>query len=194
MSIIKDIMLFAQRRRQRLGLLGHLGVPSYISGNASFAFHENIKIGRYCRIGRSNRIDGEGGVQIGDGCMLGPEVTILSSSHNYLRSKTLPYDNTDVLKPVIVGNGVWIGWGAMVMPGSTIADGAIVAAGAVVSGAVGEGEVVAGNPARIVKLRENHLEIQCLINDECYFLKSALKDGKRRKGRERVPSEIVLKW
>lgn len=53
----------------------------------------------------------------------------------------------------VVGNDVWIGDGALVMPGIRIGDGAIVGAGAVVAADVPPYAVVAGNPARVVKMR-----------------------------------------
>ena len=53
----------------------------------------------------------------------------------------------------VIGNDVWIGMEAVVMPGVRIGNGAIVAARAVVSRDVPDYAVVAGNPARVVKLR-----------------------------------------
>jgi virginiamycin A acetyltransferase len=52
-----------------------------------------------------------------------------------------------------VGNDVWIGMQATILPGVTIGDGAIVAAMSVVSADVPPYAVVAGNPARVVKMR-----------------------------------------
>ncbi|MDW9669726.1 chloramphenicol acetyltransferase [Sinorhizobium meliloti] len=53
----------------------------------------------------------------------------------------------------IVGNDVWIGMEATILPGVTIGDGAIVAAKAVVTKDVPPYALVAGNPARVVRLR-----------------------------------------
>ncbi|MFD2175714.1 CatB-related O-acetyltransferase [Rhodobacter lacus] len=53
----------------------------------------------------------------------------------------------------IVGHDVWIGYEARVMPGVTIGSGAIVASGAVVSRDVPPYAIVAGNPARVVRMR-----------------------------------------
>lgn len=54
---------------------------------------------------------------------------------------------------VTIGNDVWIGHGAVVMPGVTIADGAVVGANAVVTRPVDAYEIVAGVPARRLRLR-----------------------------------------
>jgi virginiamycin A acetyltransferase len=56
-------------------------------------------------------------------------------------------------KDTVVGNDVWIGHNATIMPGVQVGDGAIVATGTVVSKDVPAFSVVAGNPARVVKMR-----------------------------------------
>jgi acetyltransferase-like isoleucine patch superfamily enzyme len=53
-------------------------------------------------------------------------------------------------RPVIIGDDVWIGIGAIILKGAQIGAGARVLAGAVVTGAVPAGAVVAGNPARVI--------------------------------------------
>ncbi len=56
-------------------------------------------------------------------------------------------------RPVTIGNDVWIGHGAVVMPGVTIGDGAVVGANAVVTRDVAPYEIVAGVPARPLRMR-----------------------------------------
>ena len=53
----------------------------------------------------------------------------------------------------VVGNDVWIGYGALIMPGITIGDGAIVATAAVVTKDVPPYAIVGGNPASILRYR-----------------------------------------
>jgi virginiamycin A acetyltransferase len=52
-----------------------------------------------------------------------------------------------------VGHDVWLGYGALLMPGVTVGSGAVVAAGSVVAADVPPYAVVAGNPARVVRVR-----------------------------------------
>ena len=57
------------------------------------------------------------------------------------------------IKPVIIGDDVWIGARAIIMPGIVIGRGAVIGAGSVVTKNVDEYAVVAGNPARVIKYR-----------------------------------------
>ncbi len=53
-----------------------------------------------------------------------------------------------------IGHDTWIGAGAMVKPEVTLGDGAVVAAGAVVTKDVAPYTIVAGTPARVLRLRQ----------------------------------------
>jgi len=56
-------------------------------------------------------------------------------------------------RQVVIGHDVWIGHGAVIMPGISVGNGAVVGANAVVTKDVGAFEIVAGNPARTLRLR-----------------------------------------
>jgi virginiamycin A acetyltransferase len=62
----------------------------------------------------------------------------------------------------IVGNDVWIGYGALIMPGLTIGDGAIIAAGSVVTKNVQPYAIVGGNPAQAIRYRFDEITISKL--------------------------------
>jgi virginiamycin A acetyltransferase len=63
----------------------------------------------------------------------------------------------------VVGNDVWLGYSALVLPGVTIGHGAAVAAGSVVARDVPPYAVVAGNPARVVRLRFSEEDVERLL-------------------------------
>ncbi|MAS05869.1 MAG: acetyltransferase [Ahrensia sp.] len=63
----------------------------------------------------------------------------------------------------VVGNDVWLGYGATVLPGVTIGDGAIIGAQAVVSRDVPPFAVVAGNPADIRRMRFDAGTVEALL-------------------------------
>jgi acetyltransferase-like isoleucine patch superfamily enzyme len=68
-----------------------------------------------------------------------------------------------VAKLTSIGNDVWIGHGAFVLPGVTIGDGAVIAAMAVVTKDVPPYAVVAGSPARVVRMRFPEDQVDALL-------------------------------
>lgn len=74
--------------------------------------------------------------------------------HNYLDKKTLIRKQGFTQKDIIIGNDVWIGFGAQIMAGVKIADGCVIGAGAVVTKDTEPYGVYLGVPARLKKHRE----------------------------------------
>jgi len=181
--MLRKIIDYFYRRRQRLGLFKALQKPLFINTTATFNFQKNISLGQYVRVGSQCHIDGEGGVTIEKGTILAPRVVILSSTHQYQTGESLPYGNQDLHKAVHIGKGCWLGWGAMIVPGVTIGDGAIVGMGSVVTKDVPAGAIVGGNPAKIIKQRDTEA-IQDLIAEDSYYLKDVIHNGTVREGRK----------
>lgn len=190
MWIIKYIYHKWLRNKQNLDL-SKIGKPTFISTAATFGYPKNISVGRYCRIGHYCHIDGEGGVEIGDGTIFGPYVTILSSSHDYKQDKLLPYSFNNEILSVTIGKGCWLGWGAMVRPGIHIGDGAIIAMGSVITQDVPSGALVGGNPAKVIKKARTQEVIDQLTSNDDYFLKEVFDKGKTREGEKLKISNII---
>jgi acetyltransferase-like isoleucine patch superfamily enzyme len=66
--------------------------------------------------------------------------------------------------PVVIGNDVWVGAGAIILSGVSIGDGAIVAAGAVVTKDVPPYAIVGGNPAKLIRYRFSEDQIAKLLS------------------------------
>ena len=64
----------------------------------------------------------------------------------------------------VIGNDVWIGYGATLMPGVQVGDGAIIASQSVVTKSVAPYSVVGGNPAQEIRKRFDDATIQALLN------------------------------
>ena len=115
---------------------------------ADFQVFKNasLEIGR-CTINRNVQIICMNSIKIGDGCLISRDVVIRDNDggHHVLA----PGFKTSA--PVVIGNRVWIGHGAMIMKGVTIGDGAIIGAGAWVATDVKPNAVVMGDPARTVQ-------------------------------------------
>jgi maltose O-acetyltransferase len=86
-------------------------------------------------------------VQIGADCMIGTHVMILDSDFH----DAVDRDHVPESRPVIVGNGVWIGNRAIILPGVNIGESAVIGAGSVVMSDVPQRSIAMGNPARVIK-------------------------------------------
>ena len=63
-----------------------------------------------------------------------------------LRRRQLEY-----ARPIVVGNDVWIGGGAILLPGVTVGSNVVIGAGSVVTRDIPSGVVACGNPCRVVR-------------------------------------------
>ncbi|MGF3056203.1 DapH/DapD/GlmU-related protein [Microbacterium sp. YY-01] len=108
---------------------------------------KNTVFGERVFINSGCRFQDQGGIRVGDDALIGHNVVLASLNHDLdpqHRATTIP-------RPIIIGNGVWIGANATVLAGVTIGDGAVVAAGAVVTRDVAPRTVVGGVPARVLR-------------------------------------------
>jgi acetyltransferase-like isoleucine patch superfamily enzyme len=113
-----------------------------------------LTIGARTRIGHNCAIIVAKNVSIGSDCLIAADTLIFESSGHHTdpdaRLAGLP-PTDDMVKPVHIGNNVWIGKRSMIFPGITIGDGAVVAAGSIVMRDVPPNTLVAGNPARVAQ-------------------------------------------
>jgi len=86
--------------------------------------------------------------------MMGPEVVFYTANHKSDRTD-IPrrLQGTTESKGIVIGKDVWIGRRAIILPGETIGDGVVIGAGAVVAKDIPSYSVVVGNPARVIKNR-----------------------------------------
>jgi acetyltransferase-like isoleucine patch superfamily enzyme len=140
-----------------------------------------LDIGRWAWIGHGCKIRShEGTVSIGAKTVLGQECTISSFQHVSIgrecviadRVMLIDFDHgmVEVERPirlqgiykrdVRVGHNVWIGYGACVLRGVTVGDNAVIGTNAVVTKDVPANAVVAGVPARILRMREEPRQLR----------------------------------
>lgn len=139
-------------------------------------YRSNLKTGRKVSISKGSKfltptiighhtlmgpviVKGGGEVSIGKYSTIGGNVSIITSNHitnranlqtSYPKNFNIP---TREIKPVSIGNNVWIGDNAMILPGVKIGDGAIIGAGAVVTGEIPAFSIAVGVPAKANKFR-----------------------------------------
>lgn len=127
--------------------------------------YSSIKIGNDVFIGKGAVfLASKSTITIGDKVMFGPQVTIMGGDHNTSEIGCFMIDikqkrTCDDL-PVVIENDVWIGTGAIILKGVTIGRGSIVAAGSVVTHSIPEFSIAAGIPARVIKPRFSHEQLQ----------------------------------
>ncbi|RWR08143.1 acyltransferase [Paenirhodobacter populi] len=84
-------------------------------------------------------------------CLLGHDGSVIMLNRAYSRK-------LDAVAPVVIGDDVFIGRGATILPGVTIGSRVIVGAGSVVGKDVPPNSVVVGNPARVIRTLDEHVE------------------------------------
>ncbi len=88
-------------------------------------------------------------ITIGEDVQIGPNVQLLTPTHPV--EPGLRREKYEAAKPIVIGNNVWLGGGAIVLPGVTIGDNSVIGAGAVVTKDIPANVVAVGNPARLVR-------------------------------------------
>ena len=112
----------------------------------------NITVGKNVFINACCKFQDQGGITIGDGVLIGHNVTLATLNHDE-RPK---FRQNITSKPIKIGNNVWIGSNATILQGVTIGDGAIIGANAVVTKSVPKNAVVVGIPAKVIRfVKEN---------------------------------------
>jgi len=134
-------------------------------------------VGRFTYFGPECRVLG---AAIGSFCSIGPRVSIglgrhpsrgwfstapcFFSAYNQATRTFVDSSRFEEIKPITIGNDVWIGANAIVSDGIRISDGAIIGAGAVITKDVPPYAVCLGLPAKIVRYRYDAQTVTRLIN------------------------------
>jgi acetyltransferase-like isoleucine patch superfamily enzyme len=134
-----------------------IGDDVLVDGKCSFNFaarftqHPTLTIGSSTGIGHGCVFTVGKKISIGRNCRIAAGVWMFDSpghpSAPEARLNDQPPSESDV-RPIAIGDNVWIGGRAVIFPGVTIGEGSIVSAAAVVTADVPPNSVVAGNPAR----------------------------------------------
>lgn len=113
-------------------------------------YGRNIKLGKGVFINSGCCFQDQGGIEIGDGALIGQQVVIATLNHPLEaadRQSMLP-------QKVVIGKNVWVGAHATILPGVTIGDNSVIGAGAVVNRDIPADCVAVGVPAKVVKRLE----------------------------------------
>lgn len=136
-------------RRFLLRLFGaHIGNQAHVYPSAKIYLPWNLFLGKEASIGEWALIYNLGPVTIGERATISHRAHLCAGTHDY-RDPVLPLQRL----PIEIGAQAWVCADAFVGPGRRVGEGAIVGAAAVVMSDVPDWQIVAGNPARVIKQR-----------------------------------------
>lgn len=155
--LLKNLKDMSRKYRKKEFL--RTGENIVIQRNCLISHPSKVEIGSDVYIGSNCKIYSVGGLTIENGVVLGSNITVLTTNHNYnsVGVKTLPYDQSNIDKPVLIKEYCWIGLNSLILPGVVLGKGAVVAAGSVVTKSVPDRAIVGGNPAKIIRYRNDEI-------------------------------------
>jgi len=141
----------------QIGKQGHveLGRWSWLGHGTKVRCHEGVvSIGAKTVLGQECTISAYQQVSIGRECVIADRVMLIDFDHGVVEVDRPVRLQGIYKRDVRVGNNVWIGYGACILRGVTVGDNAIVGTNAVVTKDVPANAVVAGVPARVIRMRQ----------------------------------------
>jgi len=111
-----------------------------------------LKIGDYTFVGRGVEFDVMEKVHVGSHTLIAPNCFITDHTHLIAAGARIDQQACEA-RPTTIGSDVWLGTGSVVLSGITIGDGAVIGANSVVTRDIAAGTVMAGAPARHLRLR-----------------------------------------
>jgi acetyltransferase-like isoleucine patch superfamily enzyme len=114
-----------------------------------------IRLGQRTTIGSNSVIVSMSGVELGEAVLAAGGCYISAGAYHIHDTSTPIMDQGAYSKgPIRIGNYVWIGTGAVILDGVSVGDGAVIGAGAVVTKDVPANAIVAGVPAKVIRMRD----------------------------------------
>ncbi|MBG0832425.1 sugar O-acetyltransferase [Planomonospora sp. ID67723] len=121
----------------------HIRPPLYVD----YGSHVTVGSGTFANYGLT-ALD-VAPITIGDDVQIGPNVQLLTPTHpldpDQRRNKL------EAAAPIVIGDNVWLGGGAIVLAGVAIGADSVIGAGSVVTRDIPSGVVAVGTPARVVR-------------------------------------------
>jgi putative colanic acid biosynthesis acetyltransferase WcaF len=109
----------------------------------------SLTLHRYCTLGRGVEVYNFAHITLGEQAVVSQETYLCSASHDF-EDPSMPL----IHSPITIGAQSWVAAGCFIGPGITVGEGAVVGAYSVVTKDVPPWTVVAGNPARVLKVRQ----------------------------------------
>jgi acetyltransferase-like isoleucine patch superfamily enzyme len=132
----------------------HLGRWSWIGHGCKIRAHEGeVRIGAKTVLGQEITISCYQHVSIGRECIVADRTMLIDFDHGVVETERPMREQGIYKRDVRIGNNVWVGYGACFLRGVTVGDNTVVGTYAVVNRDVPDNAVVAGVPARVLRMR-----------------------------------------
>lgn len=115
----------------------------------------NLFIGKNSVINDACRIDNRGKIYIGSNVSISSESFIVTSQHDIQTN-----DFNTITRETVIGDYVFIGVRSLILPNVNLESGCVVGAGSIVTKSFEEYSVIAGNPAKVIAMRNSKLDYQ----------------------------------
>jgi acetyltransferase-like isoleucine patch superfamily enzyme len=139
----------------RRGARLELGRWSWLGQGTKVRVHEGqVTIGAKTVLGQDCTISGFQRIAIGRECIIADRVMMIDFDHGMVEVERPVRQQGIYKRDVEVGHNVWIGYGACLLRGVKVGHNAVIGTSAVVTRDVPENAVVAGIPARVIRMRE----------------------------------------
>jgi acetyltransferase-like isoleucine patch superfamily enzyme len=133
----------------------------WIGDGTKIRCHEGrVEIGDKTVIGQECTISAYQRVRIGEQCVIADRAMFIDFDHGVVEVER-PIRSQGIYKrDVVVGSNVWIGYGACILRGVHVGDNSIVGTNSVVTKDIPANAIVAGIPAKIIRMREAPKELR----------------------------------
>jgi acetyltransferase-like isoleucine patch superfamily enzyme len=139
----------------------HFGRFVWVGDGTKIRCHEGIvEIGDKTVLGQECTISAYQRVRIGEQCVIADRAMFIDFDHGMVEVDRPIRVQGIYKRDTIVGSNVWIGYGACILRGVTVGDNAVVGTNAVVTADVPANAVVAGVPAKVIRMREAPQELR----------------------------------
>jgi acetyltransferase-like isoleucine patch superfamily enzyme len=133
----------------------------WVGDGTKIRSHEGlVEIGAKTVIGQECTISAYRRVRIGEQCVIADRAMFIDFDHGVVEVERPIRKQGIYMRDVEVGSNVWIGYGACVLRGVRVGDNSIVGTNSVVTKDVPANAVVAGIPARVIRMREAPAELR----------------------------------
>ncbi|OBR96819.1 galactoside O-acetyltransferase [Clostridium ragsdalei P11] len=139
--------------------MGRIGQKYYFQGPIQFNYGCHTFIGENFVANFNATILDDGKIYIGDNVMMGPNVSLMASSHPLIPEEriAMKYEDghvsvSEYAKEIHIGNNVWIACNVVVCGGVNIGDNVVIGAGSVVTKDIPDNYIAYGNPCKPIRI------------------------------------------